>query len=72
MIANFWQAHHRLFLQVRRFDGVIRLRLGEAAKLTFYGLRAYLRVCWPGVICGMSLALANIHELRLQRGCSKE
>ena len=23
MIAVFWQAHHRLFLQVRRFDGVL-------------------------------------------------
>ena len=23
VIAIFWQAHHRLFLQVRRFDGVL-------------------------------------------------
>ncbi len=35
----------------------------EMAKQTFYGLRAHLRVCWPGVICGVSLAPANVHEL---------
>jgi uncharacterized membrane protein len=23
VIAIFWQAHHRLFLQVRRFDGIL-------------------------------------------------
>jgi hypothetical protein len=37
----------------------------EMSKQTFYGLRAHLRVCWPGVIVEMDLAPANVHELRL-------
>lgn len=35
----------------------------EMSKQTFYGLRAHLRVCWPGVICGLSLAPADAHDL---------
>jgi hypothetical protein len=35
----------------------------EMAKQTFYGLRAHLRLCWPGVIVGVSLAPADAHEL---------
>ena len=36
----------------------------EMAKQTFYGfLRAHLRICWPGVIVGVSLAPADAHEL---------
>lgn len=35
----------------------------EMTKQTFYGLRAHLRVCWPGVIVGLSLAPADAHEL---------
>jgi hypothetical protein len=38
----------------------------ETSKQTFYGLRAHLWVCWPGVICALSLApallLPSIHE----------
>jgi Transposase DDE domain len=37
----------------------------EMTKQTFYGLRAHLRVCWPGVIVGVDLAPANAHELHL-------
>jgi hypothetical protein len=37
----------------------------EMIKQTFYGLRAHLRVCWPGVIVEMELAPANVHDLRL-------
>ena len=37
----------------------------EMTKQTFYGLRAHLRVCWPGVIVEMDLAPANVHDLRL-------
>jgi hypothetical protein len=37
----------------------------EMAKQTFYGLRAHLRVCWPGVICAVDLAPANVHDLHL-------
>ncbi len=35
----------------------------EMAKQTFYGLRAHLRICWPGVITDVSLAPADAHEL---------
>ena len=34
-------------------------------KQTFYGLRAHLRVCWPGVIVEIDLAPANVHDLRM-------
>jgi hypothetical protein len=37
----------------------------EGAKQTFYGLRAHLRVCWPGVIADGYLAPANLHDLVL-------
>ena len=32
-------------------------------KQPFYGLRAHLRICWPGVSCGLSLAPADVHDL---------
>ena len=35
----------------------------ESAKQTYYGLRAHLRVCWPGVIAAGHLAPANLHDL---------
>lgn len=35
----------------------------EMAKQTFFGMRAHLRVCWPGVIVAFGLAPANVHEL---------
>ena len=35
----------------------------EMTKQTFYGLKAHLRICWPGVICGLSLAPADAHDL---------
>ena len=34
-------------------------------KQTFYGLRVYLRVCWPAAIVGVDLAPANAHDLCL-------
>jgi hypothetical protein len=37
----------------------------EMAKQTFYGLKAHLRVCWPGVIADMDLAPANVHDLSM-------
>jgi len=36
-----------------------------SARQTFYGLRVHARVCWPGVISGIELAPANVHELYL-------
>jgi hypothetical protein len=35
----------------------------EAAKQTYLGLRAHLRVCWPGVIVDGRLAPANLSDL---------
>ena len=35
----------------------------EMARQTFFGLRAHLRVCWPGVIVGLCLTPANVHDL---------
>ncbi len=40
----------------------------EMNKQTFYGLRAHLRVCWPGVVVGFSLAPADAHELSVAEG----
>lgn len=35
----------------------------EVARQTFYGFRAHLRICWPGVITGVELTPANVHDL---------
>ena len=40
----------------------------EMNKQIFYGFRAHLHVCWPGVIVGFSLAPANVHELSVAEG----
>lgn len=37
----------------------------EMVKQTFYGLRAHIRICWPGLIVAASLAPANVHDLRV-------
>jgi Transposase DDE domain len=37
----------------------------ETRKQTFYVLRAHLLVCWPGVIVGVDLAPADVHDLRM-------
>jgi hypothetical protein len=34
----------------------------ELAKQTFYGLRAHVRVCYPGVIVALELTPANVHD----------
>ena len=61
-------------VEVCRFARAYRCRLlaeesafgyGEMAKQTIYGLRAHLRVSWPGGICAVSLAPANVHDLRV-------
>jgi len=33
----------------------------------FYGVRAHLLVRWPGVVCGLKLAPANVHDLHPAR-----
>lgn len=47
----------------RTWAGVAAFGRDEMAKQTFYGLRAHLRVVWPGVITQVELAAANEHEL---------
>jgi hypothetical protein len=47
----------------RRLAGLAAFGRDEGAKQTFYGLRAHLRICWPGVIIDGLLAPANLHDL---------
>lgn len=37
----------------------------QVARQTFFGLRAHVRMSWPGVISGISLAPANVHDLEV-------
>jgi Transposase DDE domain len=39
----------------------------QVARQTFFGLRAHVRVSWPGVISAVSLAPANIHDLEMAK-----
>jgi hypothetical protein len=47
----------------RRLAGLAAFGRDEGAKQTYYGVRAHLRVCWPGVIAAGHLAPANLHDL---------
>jgi Transposase DDE domain len=58
--CRFARAH-----RCRRLAGESAFGYDELNKQTFYGLRAHLRVCWPGVIVEVDLAPANVHDLRL-------
>jgi hypothetical protein len=49
----------------RRLAGLAAFGRDEGAKQTFYGLRAHLRVCWPGVITDARLVPANLHDLTI-------
>ena len=46
----------------RVFAGLAAFGYDEVAKQTFYGLRAHVRICWPGVIVAATVAPANIHD----------
>jgi hypothetical protein len=35
----------------------------ELARQKFYGFRAHVRICWPGVITHVELTPANVHDL---------
>lgn len=37
----------------------------EVARQTYYGLRAHIRLAWPGVIVDCALAPANIHDTEM-------
>jgi hypothetical protein len=47
----------------RRLAAVAAFGYDELAKQTFYGLRAHVRICWPGVIVAVELTPANVHDL---------
>jgi Transposase DDE domain len=49
----------------RRLAGLAAFGRDEGAKQTYYGVRAHLRVCWPGVIAEGLLAPANLHDLTM-------
>jgi len=49
----------------RRFAGQAAYGYDEMEKQTFYGFRAHVRISWPGVITGLVLAPANVHELHV-------
>lgn len=46
----------------RRLRGLAAFGYDDPAKQTFYGLRAHVRVCYPGVLVGLQLAPANLHD----------
>jgi len=48
----------------KRLPGVAAYGRDEVAKQTYFGLRAHVRVCWPGVIVASSLTAANVHDLQ--------
>lgn len=47
----------------RRFREIASFGYDELAKQTYFGLRAHLRICWPGVIVGVELMPAHVHDL---------
>jgi hypothetical protein len=49
----------------RRLAGLATFGRDEGAKQTCSGLRAHLRICWPGVIADGYLAPANLHDLAM-------
>ena len=57
-VCRFARAH-----RVRRLREQSAYGYDELARQTFFGLRAHLRVCWPGVIVGLCLTPANVHDL---------
>ncbi len=46
----------------QRFKGVAAFGYDEVARQTFYGLRAHLRLGWPGVVTDFRLVPANVHD----------
>jgi hypothetical protein len=46
----------------RKLSGLAAYGYDELAKQTYYGLRAHVRVCYPGVIVALELTPANMHD----------
>ena len=53
----------RAYSRCKRFRGEAAFGKDTLLRQTFYGFRMHVRVCWPGVITGFSVAPANAHEL---------
>ena len=49
----------------KRFKGEAAFGKDTLLRQTFYGFRVHARVSWPGVITHISVAPANVHELRV-------
>jgi hypothetical protein len=47
----------------KRFRGEAAFGKDTLLRQTFYGFRVHMRVCWPGLITGFSVAPADAHEL---------
>ena len=46
----------------RSFGEVAAFGHDEVARQTYYGLRAHVRLAWPGVLVACALAPANVHD----------
>lgn len=49
----------------RRLREVAAFGYDAVARQTFYGVRAHLRVAWPGVITGIDLAPGNVSDIAM-------
>ena len=47
----------------RLFETQAAFGYDELARQTYYGFRAHVRIEWPGVIVGLELTPANVHDL---------
>jgi hypothetical protein len=49
----------------KRFRGEAAFGKDMRLRQTFYGFRMHVRVCWPGLISGFSVAPVDAHELSI-------
>jgi hypothetical protein len=47
----------------RRLRDISAYGHDEVARQTFLGVRTHLHICWPGVIVGLAIAPADVHEM---------
>jgi hypothetical protein len=65
--CRFARAH-----RCRRLRGLASFGRDDLTRGTFYGLRAHLRVCYPGVIVAFALAPAHVHDLHFVEPLSEK
>ena len=56
-VARFGRAH-----RVKRLCEWSAWGYDDTLRQVFFGMRAHVRVCWPGVIVGFALHPANLHD----------